>query len=277
MAQEKWRLIVSGPCSGPFNMALDEALAFSVIEGRSQTTLRFYEWETLSVTLGYFQKYQDINSDYCESSSIPVIRRLTGGRAVLHGKDLTYSFCAATKDKRFGPTISAAYQKISTAFLKGFHNLGLGAVMTERKAKRDALKNPSCFKAVSLAEVTLNGKKIIGSAQKRWSDGILQQGSIMVDFDPQIMSKIFYHTNNDMIKDIGRIKEFNPSVTFSQMITSFIQAFEETFNVKLITTEPDSYEYKMAKELEIRKYSSSQWNRERMMKDEDMMKALPLS
>jgi lipoate-protein ligase A len=185
---------------------------------------------------------------------------MTGGRAVLHGQDLTYSFCAGPEETRFGSGISENYQRLSTAFLAGFRKLGLDAVMTERKAKRDALRNPSCFKAVSLAELTVNGQKMVGSAQKRWSDGMLQQGSIMVDFDPHIMCEIFYHKNTDMKSDIGRIKDYNPSATIPHIRDALIQAFEETFQINLVVKEPDSHEYKMAKKLESEKYLSSQWN-----------------
>jgi lipoate-protein ligase A len=274
VARDTWRLIVSGKGSAPFNMALDEALAFSVRQGRHLPTLRFYEWDTLSVTLGYFQKYDEVNTDFCQKKDIPVIRRLTGGRAVLHGKDLTYSFSTGDNDLTFGSSISLNYQKLSAAFLSGFKKLGLNAFMTQRKAKRDALRNPSCFKSVSLAEITVEGKKIVGSAQKRWSDGMLQQGSVMVDFDPSVMCEIFYHKNTDMISDIGRIKDYTSSVTVSQITEALIRAFEETFDREFVNAEPDSYEYDMAKNLELQKYSSSQWNLIRGNKDEYMMKVL---
>lgn len=272
MTLSTWRLIISSKSSAAFNMALDEAIALSVRKNYSPSTLRFYEWDRLAVTLGYFQNSHDINSEYCQMKGIPVVRRMTGGRAVLHGQDLTYSFCAGPEEKRFGSGISENYQKLSSAFLSGFRKLGLDTIMTERKAKRDALKNPSCFKAVSLAELTVSGKKIVGSAQKRWSDGMLQQGSIMVDFDPYIMCEIFYHKNTDMISDIGRIKDYNPTATIPQIRHALIQAFEEVFQIKLVMADPDKNEYDMAKELENEKYSSLQWNLTRGGKDDSKMK-----
>ena len=96
-----WRLINSGTGSASYNMALDEAIAISVRKGGSPPTLRLYSWDMPSVTLGCFQKIRDIDIEYCRDASIPVVRRPTGGRAILHNKELTYSFSAKTDNDFF--------------------------------------------------------------------------------------------------------------------------------------------------------------------------------
>lgn len=94
-----WRLIDSGPCDASYNMALDEAIAVFVRRGRSCPALRLYGWETPSVSLGSFQKLDDIDEEYCSHENIPVVRRPTGGRAVLHGDELTYSFSSKNEGR----------------------------------------------------------------------------------------------------------------------------------------------------------------------------------
>ena len=108
----EWRLIDSGLCDAAFNMALDEAIAVHVRQGRALPTLRFYQWERPSITLGFFQKAQEINVSFCREMEIPLVRRRTGGRAVLHGQDLTYSLACRLDTVHFNDKISSNYARI---------------------------------------------------------------------------------------------------------------------------------------------------------------------
>ena len=175
----EWRLIDSGPCDAFYNMALDEAIATGVRRGSAPTTLRLYGWDRPALTLGCFQKASDINIEYCQSKDIPVVRRPTGGRAILHGDELTYSFSANTDRGPFSDGLLDSYRRIGIAFSIAFRKIGVKAEpKKEREKGRVLSRSPLCFQSSSFGEILADNKKLVGSAQKRWNDGLLQQGSI---------------------------------------------------------------------------------------------------
>ncbi|MBF0521057.1 MAG: octanoyltransferase, partial [Nitrospirae bacterium] len=151
MKNDHWRLITYSTNSAGFNMALDEAIAESVVAGFVPPTLRFYGWIHPSITIGAFQKVSDINLTRCNELEIPVVRRPTGGRAILHGNELTYSFSSvAGKDAPsvpFTDSLLNNYKLISSAFLRAVRNLGIDAVLSQRRLNRRTLSsgNPLCF------------------------------------------------------------------------------------------------------------------------------------
>lgn len=136
-----WRLINSGPGSASYNMALDEAIAISVRKGSSPPALRLYSWDRPSVTLGCFQKIREIDTEYCRDASIPIVRRPTGGRAILHNKELTYSFSVKTDNALFSKGIFDSYEKISAAFYLALKKLGFSPeVNMKEKTQNSKLK-----------------------------------------------------------------------------------------------------------------------------------------
>jgi len=171
------------------NMALDDAISEAVRKKESPPTLRIYRWEKPSVSIGYFQKSSEVNLDYCTEKDYPVVRRPTGGRAILHASELTYSFSSRYESLSFKGRLFEDYSVISRALLLGLKQTGIDAVNSSER-KRGSSKNPACFKAVSFGEVTVKRKKIIGSAQRRYSDGFLQQGSILLDFDAEELQRV---------------------------------------------------------------------------------------
>ena len=256
----KWRLIDSGLCDAAFNMALDEAIAVHVRQGRALPTLRFYQWEIPSVTLGFFQKVQEINITFCREMEIPLVRRRTGGRAVLHGQDLTYSLTCRLDGVHFNDKISSNYARIGRAFLEGLQEIGFSVTMRQRKAERQALKNPSCFQSTSFSEITLNDKKLIGSAQKKWSDGFLQQGSIVMDLDEETMRRIFLLKDLEQLKSIAKLNAVAPSITQEQIKTALKKAFEKSFGIEFKEEPSTPSEYSMAEQLAAERYETDSWN-----------------
>jgi len=110
-----WRFIDTGPCSAAYNMALDEAIAIVVRKDNAPPTLRLYGWDMLSVSIGCFQKISDVDIAYCIEKHIPVVRRPTGGRAILHSNEITYSFSVKTTHRLFSKGLLDSYKKISIA------------------------------------------------------------------------------------------------------------------------------------------------------------------
>ena len=178
----KWRAIDTGCNTASWNMAFDHHLVGLVGRGKAPPTLRFYWFCPQGVTIGYFQRFTDELAWFADSG-IQVVRRLTGGKAVLHSGDLTYSFVFLEDNPVLTGTVLEVYKLISQGFVRGLRALGVPAEMVKGKKKGDA-KSPLCFQAVSFYEVVIDGKKILGSAQMRRGGVVLQQGSLLL-YDPE--------------------------------------------------------------------------------------------
>src|SRR3990170_3798109 len=176
---QTWRIIDTGKHNGYYNMAVDEAIAIAVREGRVPTTLRFYTWDPPCISIGYFQKPD-------ESLNGCIVRRITGGRAVFHGSDLSYSVVSRTDNTMFPKNIRGTYSAIAIALTAGLRHLGINPDPVDgNKSRKDSTaeyhKTRLCFNTAIRHEITVHGKKLIGSSQRRWSDVFLQHGSILVN------------------------------------------------------------------------------------------------
>lgn len=202
-----WRVIYDVPRSGPMNMAIDEALLLLVGRGLAPPTLRLYGWSRATVSLGYFQRAAvEVDLAACAASGVPLVRRPTGGRAVLHEDEVTYS---VTMPQALLPGgVLETYQVLSAGILQALSYLGLrgrlarpagrgevcggrggarngdgdaGAAGRARRAA-DGMQS-ACFDSPSWYETLVGDKKIVGSAQTRQGGGLLQHGSLLVGFD----------------------------------------------------------------------------------------------
>ncbi|TAN46091.1 MAG: lipoate--protein ligase family protein [Nitrospirae bacterium] len=253
-----WRLLDSGYCEAAYNMALDEAIAVSVRRGGSPPTLRLYGWNIVSVSLGSFQKISDIDSDLCATRKIPVVRRPTGGRAILHGDELTYSF-SAKNEGLFSKNLFETYHAISLAFATALEGSGVAVAMRLEKESGAVLtKSPVCFESTSYGEVSCRGKKLIGSAQKRWDDGFLQQGSIPYSIDYEMQRAVFKQKNKSDSHMIA-IKEIHDDWDNDRFKQAVKTAFEKTFRCTLHNETPSPDEEALAAELVSKKYGNLSW------------------
>jgi lipoyl(octanoyl) transferase len=189
-----WRVLLDGPRSGPFNMALDETLLDEVSrpQGRPQTYLRFYQWIRPTLSLGFSQKAERVvDLEYCSAHSIDLVRRPTGGKAVLHHHELTYS--VASNDPAFFPIadISKTYCRIANALQSGFRFLGLETTLALTRGRSPATRPlpAACFAVSNHNEVLWQNRKLVGSAQRRTKNAFLQHGSILIEFDVEPLSK----------------------------------------------------------------------------------------
>jgi lipoate-protein ligase A len=179
-----WRFIDTGWDTGARNMAFDEALARGFLGGGDAVpTLRLFRWRPWAVSLGYNQNAEDLDAVRCAREGIDVVRRPTGGRAILHAQELTYSVTLPAGRK----TILQVYNDIGRALVHGLKLFGVNAALQRSQPDfRSAYRNPSsipCFASSARYEIEWRGKKLVGSAQRRFSDGdreaILQHGSIL--------------------------------------------------------------------------------------------------
>jgi lipoate-protein ligase A len=177
-------------------MAVDEELLARAQAGERVPVLRFYGWNPPAVSLGRFQKIEEaVNIGACKRRGFDIVRRITGGRAVLHLHELTYSIIARVDDPLFPPDVHGTYKVIAEGLLAGLRNLGINAEMVSRTNRHAHLvtknaKDPSCFSSPSWYEIVVDGKKIIGSAQRRLSNAFLQHGSILIDYDPTLEAEV---------------------------------------------------------------------------------------
>lgn len=257
-----WRFIDTGACRASYNMAMDEAIATTVRKGNSPATLRLYEWSIPSVSIGYFQKMTDIDIDYCRERGIPIVRRPTGGRAILHDYEITYSFSIKTDSEVFSRGLLDSYKKISKAFSCALSKIGIAS---ELKLQREPHRNrsPLCFESTSYGEITINSKKVIGSAQKRWPGGLLQQGSIPFIIDEDEVAKVFRLKSSEIGKKFTGLKKILSDLNIESFKNAIRASFEETFDTRLISSFPSHEEVSLAGELEVRKYLSPQCNFQR--------------
>jgi lipoate-protein ligase A len=173
-----WRLLNTGTLPGALNMAIDQALLKLHVLGLSPPTLRFYQWQPPAVSIGYFQQPEAMNLSLCPSQGIDLIRRPTGGRAVLHQNDLTYSLISGTEEG-IPSSLPEAYHLICEGLLSGFRWLGIEATMGQER-----LSGPLpeiCFLRSSIGDIVCHGKKFVGNAQMWSGSSLLQHGSIILE------------------------------------------------------------------------------------------------
>ena len=259
---QRWRLIDTGPGSASYNMALDEAIALSVRRQLVPPTLRFYGWSRSSLSLGRFQRSDDLDLAFCSANGIPMVRRPTGGRAILHGDELTYSVSVRTDLPPFANGLFESYRSISIAFIRGFAKLGISVAAKEQKERgRTLTRSPLCFQSSSYGEILVGNRKIVGSAQKRWREGLLQQGSIPYACDTDTMQHVFSIAGSGREHDgMAALRAIKPEIDDAALKGALAAAFEEVFDISLPASHPSPEESRLAEELEAQKYLRESWN-----------------
>jgi lipoate-protein ligase A len=178
-------------------MALDESILEHILCGKSQPTLRLYAWNPPCLSLGHAQSFADVDMERVKANGWEVVRRMTGGRAILHTDELTYSVTGHAGEPVLAGGILESYNRLAQALMFAMRELGLPVEMKEdvghassvtpanqsSHAKSVTYINPVCFEVPSTYEITVEGKKLIGSAQARKKEGVLQHGSLPLTGD----------------------------------------------------------------------------------------------
>jgi lipoate-protein ligase A len=191
-----WRYLDTGPASAADNMAMDEKLLAEAVKGCAEPVLRFYTWNPPAVSLGRFQEVaSSVNAEACRKHGIDIVRRITGGRAVLHRHELTYSVISPIGDDLFPNDVLGTYKVLASGLLAGFVRLGVHAEMVSPSGDSAQLvkcdrSEPACFSSPSWYEILVHGRKIVGSAQRRLAGAFLQHGSILIDYDPLLEAEV---------------------------------------------------------------------------------------
>lgn len=181
---ERWRFLDSGPGCGKYNMAVDLAITQQAGRQPFAATLRVYSWQPAAVSLGYHQSLSDLDLEQCRRRGVDVVLRPTGGRAVLHCNELTYSVVLSSASRYFKTEIQAVYERLAQALLAGLSALHSAIVFdraerTPQNFSRGELSS-LCYASTVRHEIGFQGRKMVGSAQRRFENAILQHGSILM-------------------------------------------------------------------------------------------------
>jgi lipoate-protein ligase A len=192
-----WRLLITDPVDGPRNMAVDEALLRGRVLGSGPPTVRFYGWRPATVSLGYAQVLEEtVDRQRCAALGIGLVRRPTGGSAILHEvpeRELTYSVVGRAGDFPGAEDVLETYRVIGGGLAGGLRRLGVPAELVPLvRRPREAGGPPAfCFRRAGAYEIAVAGKKLVGSAQRRQRGAFLQHGSVVLDADPVRLRQVF--------------------------------------------------------------------------------------
>jgi lipoyl(octanoyl) transferase len=270
--QQPWRFVDTGARDAASNMALDEALLVRHEAGATPPTLRVYGWCQPTLSLGYAQNaQQEVDLAACRTQGVAVIRRPTGGRAVLHDQEVTYSVVMPITLADGPYTITEHYRRIGMALAAALQALGLPVQLARpqvRTAPPHAPASPACFAALSRYELSVAGKKMVGSAQKRAQRALLQHGSIPLWMDRQRLFQCLRVPPEHRAalvqaaySTMGAVNEVaEQPVSLATLHAALRQGFGATFGVELVDMPISPEEWRLAQHLRATKYDTDTWN-----------------
>lgn len=253
--KEKWRLLLTGYDTAFMNMAIDKAILVTQSEGRVPPTVRFYGWKPAAISIGYFQSLADeVDIDACKQHRIDYVRRITGGGAVFHETELTYSIVVPESHPAIPKNILKSYGRICGAVMKGLHHLRIQSTYAP------------------INDIIASGKKISGNAQTRKIGTVLQHGTVLLDVDVDMMFSLL-KVPNEKIKDklIQDVKQrvtsvrhlLGKEVGFYEVSAAMKKGFEDEFHVELVEGALSTKEMKLAKSFEHECFGTNEWNHRR--------------
>jgi lipoate-protein ligase A len=252
---EKWRLILTNGYNAYKNMAIDRAILVANSRGLVPPTVRFYDWSPSAISIGYFQSLdEEVDLENCKNLGVDYVRRITGGGAVFHEKELTYSIVISESHNKIPKNIMDSYGRICGAVIKGLKNFGI-----------ESNYHP-------INDILSEGKKISGNAQTRKHKTVLQHGTVILDVDVEKMFSLL-KVPNEKIKDklISDVKErvtsitniLNREVKFDEMIDDMKKGFEDEFGIELIQDDLIDEEKNLTEHFEKNCFSLKEWNHKR--------------
>lgn len=266
----QWRLLITAPDRGAWNMAVDEAILEAAGKRSSPPTLRLYAWNPPCLSLGYAQPFADVDRARLIDRGWDVVRRATGGRAILHTDELTYSIAAPLDDPLVQGSLLESYNRIAQALVSASRSLGLPVEIKDVvPGVHTPSSGPVCFEVPSAYEITVDGKKLIGSAQARRKEGVLQHGSLPLHGDLTRITQalVFEHDQAREIASQRLLARATTAETILKRIVSwddaagaFMQAFASELGLVLKQGELTDEESTRASELAREKYDHPSWN-----------------
>jgi lipoate-protein ligase A len=263
-----WRLLITPAASGAWNMAVDETILQSIGLGECLPTLRLYAWDPACLSLGHAQPFTDVDSARFEARGWDVVRRATGGRAILHTDELTYSVIGSVEDPVLAGSVLESYNRLAQGLLLAVKELGLPVQIKEGKTNDNTIPNPICFEVPSTYEITVAGKKLIGSAQARKKEGVLQHGSLPLTGDlTRICQALVFENESARETASQRLlarattveSALGRALSWDTAAQAFIHAFEVQLGLCFERGKLSESESRRAEELVREKYAHPSW------------------
>ena len=271
-----WRLLRSPLAGGALNMAIDEAILLAVAESSAPPTLRFFGWAPPCLSLGYAQPSAEVDRARLARLGWGLVRRPTGGRAILHTDELTYSVIAPMDEPRVRGGVIESYQQLSAGLLRGLGLLGLN-VRADKKydpAQTGPDPGPVCFEVPSNYEITAGTvgepRKLLGSAQVRKRGVVLQHGTLPLHGDiGRICDALVFESEAERERVRVRVQQrattvaevVGRQVDWDEAADALARGFADALNLDFQPMEALSpAEAVTAAQLEQEKYAAAEWN-----------------
>lgn len=265
----KWRLIHTPPSNGAWNMAVDESILEHIYHGESVQTLRLYSWNPPCLSLGHAQPFKDVDMERLKSRGWEGVRRVTGGRAILHTDEITYSVTGNENDEILAGGVLDSYNRLSKALLYAVQSLNLQVEVQEGKNTPASQNlNPVCFEVPSSYEITVDGKKLIGSAQARKKEGVLQHGSLPLTGDlTRICDALVFENESARQEAKDRLlmrattvkSVLGVEISWENAAQALVKGFEAELGIQFEDAELSQSEIQRTNELIKEKYAHSTW------------------
>jgi len=256
-----WDLIIDRePGDGAWNMAVDEHLFESLDAETPHTILRFYAWKRPTVSIGYSQKAESIiDVDFCRTNGVDIVRRITGGKLVLHHKEVTYSLMSTDNDT-FPPTVAGSYQAVSEALMVGLREMGLNPRLAEVSPEAYARDHRLCFSYPARNEVEVAGKKIIGSAQKRIGPRFIQHGLIPLEDNEKLLALVaLSRKSEEKIRMMTLSEALGKDVDFEWAVPFLCKGIADYFGVDLKSRTLKEKEIQAIQRIKNGRYANRSW------------------
>ena len=267
---EQYRFLNTDPLNAAMNMAIDESVQMHYLQNAAPPTLRVFRWEQPSISLGRFQSIErEIEIDRCQQLGVALVRRPTGGRAVYHRDEFTYSIVIG---KRHGVPagVVAAYAYLAQGLIAALQSLGVPTVLSDERVS----KHPSaaCFASSTQADLTSGGFKLVGSAQVWKDDALLQQGSLPLDdHASEFFSMLRFPDESTREEALALYREkttplhtFVPAASWEQVAGAFRSGFSTALRAEFVPGALSQSEWELAQQLVEEKYSKLEWRKERV-------------
>ncbi len=245
------RVMWDGAQGGAENMAVDEAILLGVNEGASPASLRFYRWSEPTISLGYFQRYAEFQAQEEDIRRLPLVRRQTGGGAILHDDEITYSLVMPIRDKDRSTDIADLYRLVHDAFIEVLGKRRVSVTYRGGQESGNSQRGPFfCFSREHRLDLVLEGEKLLGSAQRRMKHAVLQHGSL-------ILRRRFEQQESAQL-----VEKVHKEFTLDKLIDDTSRQVAVKLGCELMRGDLNEFERTALKELKA-KYESGDWNRQR--------------
>jgi len=240
---ERWRLLVHPDLPGDWHMATDSVIATFIGQGKAPSTVRLYTWAPDTISLGYHQSEDEIDLEACRRDGVAVVRRPTGGKAIYHSDEITYAALFPGSSRLYDPRLLACYANVSRVLKTALEHFSIRLDNFEAVSSSDKYAgSPICFARALSYELTIGGRKMVGSAQRRWPDRVLQHGSILLGDSHQKLADYLNlpgeqrtEEKRKLLKNTICVRDVYPSsLSLPEFAEALQKSFLQLFEIKLV-------------------------------------------